>query len=160
MRAPPTVGRLAGPTDEDAVYAILRGLERDNGLGYAHDEGKVREAIRQGTEKKGAYVVVVDHPTEKGRVVASLGINWGEFWYSRDSYLSEVWLFVDPEHRKGTGYADALMEWSRWFGDALEEAAGRPLPFFTSVTSRKRFAAKQRWWRRRGKQVGAIFLLR
>lgn len=159
MRPAPKVGRLATPADEDATYRLLLGLERDNGIGYPHDEAKVRQAIRQGTERRGGYVVVIDDPDRPGEVVGSVGITWGEFWYG-GTYLAEQWLFVDPEHRRGTGYADALMDWAKWFRDALQEAAGRDIPCFTSVTSRKRFAAKQRWWRRRGEQVGAIFLLR
>lgn len=160
MRAPPKVGRIATSEDENAIYRLLLGLEADNGLGYEHHEDRVREAIRSGTEKRGGYVVVIEDPDVPGEMAASLCVQWGGFWYSRDSYLHELWLFVAPDHRRGTGYADALMEWARWFRDALEEAAGRQIPFFTSVTSRNRFKAKQRWWARRGEQVGAIYLLR
>lgn len=160
MRERPTVGRIAKPADEDAVYELLLGLEKDNGLGYPHHENKVREAIRQGTEGKGGYVIVIANPADPSKFVASLGIHWGQFWYSTDSYLAEVWLYVDPEYRKRTPFADILMDWAKWFSEALNEAAGREIPFILSVSSRNRLEAKRRWWRRRGEEIGAFFLLR
>lgn len=160
MTPRPAVGRIADPADEDAIYRCLLGLEFDNGLGFPHDEETVREAIRQGTDRKGGFVVVIDDPEDPGEVAATLGVHWGRFWYSRDHYLSETWLFVRPERRRGTGYAEALMAWAAWFRAQLEEAAGREVPFFTAVNSRKRLATKMRWWRRRGELIGGIYLLK
>ena len=160
MTERPTVGRIAGPADEDAIYHLLLGLEADNGLGFPHEESAVRESIRQGTERRGGFVFVIDAPDEPGKIIASLGVHFGKFWYSNASYLHETWLFVDPAYRRGTGYADVLMQWARWLHAAFKQAQGEDVPFFTSVTSRKRFEAKRRWWSRRGTQIGAIYLLR
>lgn len=152
--------RLAGPGDENALYDLLLGLERDNSIGYPHDEDRVRHHIRLGTERTGGIHGVIDWPEQPGRLAGSVGIIWNQFWYSREFYWHELWLFVRPECRKGTGYADDLMAWAQEIHRKFAVSVGKETPFFTSVTSRKRLDAKIRWWRRRGPMIGAIFLLR
>ena len=152
--------RLATPADEDAVYRLLCHLEADNGLGWPHDEDRVRESIRIGTEKRGGIVAVIDAPDRPGELAGSIGLHWAQPWYSNRHFFHEVWLFVDPEYRRGTGYADALMRYAQWLKDSFNAKAGEEVPFFTSVSSRKRLAAKMRWWGRRGEMIGAIYLLR
>lgn len=152
--------RLAGPADEDAVFRLLQLLDKDNGLGFPYHEDAVRDAIRVGTEQKGGFVAVIDAPDKPGEMAASVCLHWAQPWYSRDWFLHEVWLFVDPAYRKGTGYADALMDWVSWLKENFNARVDKPVPFFTSVSSRRRLEAKERWWRRRGEKIGVIFLLR
>ena len=156
----PAVVRIATPADEDAVYRLLLGLERDNGIGFRHDEDRVRGSIREGTERRGGIVAVIDAPDQPGEIAGSIGVHWGQFWYSHQHYLAETWLFVAPQYRRGTGYADALMQYASWIKATFNKEGAPELPFFTAVTTRKRLAAKRRWWCRRGEEVGAIFLLR
>lgn len=152
--------RLATAPDEDAIYRLLQKLDADNGLGLPYDEGRVRQSIRMGMEGREGYIGVIEHPEKKGEFVASVGLHLAQPWYSAVWTVHEVWLFVEPAYRKGTGYADALMEFSRLLKKAIERRAEAPVPFFTSVSSRKRLKAKMRWWARRGEMVGAIYLLR
>ena len=161
MTQPPKAVRLATPADDDAIYRLLLGLERDNGIGYPHDPETVRQRIARGTAHKSGMIGVIDAPDGSGELAGSVSLEWGEFWYNRHiPYMVEQWLFVHPDWRRGTGYGDQLMQWVRWIRERLEESAGREVPFFTSVTSRHRLKAKMRWWGRRGEQVGAIYLLR
>jgi hypothetical protein len=157
MRARPEVGRLAGPDDEDAVYRRLLGLADDNTLGFPHDEGVVRRHLQEAIGRR--MLFVIDNPEVPGELAAGVCLGWGDFWYG-GHYLAEQWLFVRPEFRKGTGFGDVLMNWTKWIGEALAEAAGQPMPVFSSVTSRKRLKAKGRWWARRGELVGLIYLLK
>jgi hypothetical protein len=150
--------RIAGEADEDALYDLLLGLERDNSLGFAHDEDEVRAHIRLGTQKNGGMHGVIDAPN--GVIAASVGLVMNKFWYSKQFYWHELWLFVRLEYRKGTGYSDDLMAWVQYIKALFALESGHEVPFFTSVTSRKRFEAKRRWWARRGEQIGAIFLIR
>lgn len=152
--------RLAGPADEDAVFRLLQRLDDDNGLGFPYHEDKVRQSIRVGTEQKGGFVAVIDAPDRPGELAASIGLHWAQPWYSNDFFMHEVWLFVDPDYRGGTGYADDLMRWAQWLKDSFNAKLGKEVPFFTSVSSRKRLDAKERWWRRRGQKIGVIFLLK
>lgn len=152
--------RLAGPADEDAIYRLLQGLDADNSIGFPYEEDAVRESIRVGTEGRGGFVAVIDAPDRPGEIVGSVCLHWAQPWYSRQWFMHEVWLFVDPAYRKGTGYADALMAWVQWLKESFNAKVDKPVPFFTSVSSRKRLAAKERWWQRRGERIGVIFLLK
>lgn len=152
--------RLATAADEDAIFRLLVKLDADNGLGFPYHEDRVRQSIRIGASGSGGYIGVIPDPKREGEIIGSVGLHLAQPWYSNDWFVHEVWLFVDPEHRKGTGYADALMEFSRLLKKAVERRGERPVPFFTSVSSRKRLAAKMRWWGRRGEMIGAIYLLR
>lgn len=160
---PPARVRVATEADEDALYELLKGLEEDNGLGWPHDEERVRHHIELGTRRRGGIHGVIDDPANKTdaiKLVGSVGVIFNQPWYAKDWFWHELWLFVLPQHRRGTGYADDLRQWMRWYQHAFEKANGARVPFFTSVTSRKRLDAKIRWWRRWGTQVGAIFELK
>lgn len=157
MRERPTVGRIATPADEDAIYVLLTRMEADNGLGFPHDEKVVRQHITDAIKRR--MVFVIDNPGVPGELAAGVCLMWGEFWYG-GPYLAETWLFVRPEFRKGSGFGDALIEWTRWIGGAVTEAAGKPIPTFSTITSRTRLKAKGRWLARRGELVGMIFLLK
>lgn len=152
--------RLAIPSDEDAVYRLLLKLHEDNSIGYAYEEEAVRTYIKNGTERRGGFVAVIDAPDRPGEISASVGLHFGQFWYSSKHYMAETWLFVDPDYRRGTGYADDLMNWVRWLKDAFNASSPDHLEFFTSVSSRKRLAQKAKWWARRGELIGHIFLIK
>lgn len=152
--------RHAEPKDEDGIYRLLLKLHADNSIGFPYDEDRVRESIRLGTERKGGIVAVIEDPDKPGEFAASIGIAPSQFWYSNQHYLHEVWLFVSPEYRKGTTYANDLMQYAKWVKERFSVGAPEPVPFFTSVSSRRRLKEKMRWWGRRGELIGAIYLLR
>jgi GNAT superfamily N-acetyltransferase len=77
----------------------------------------------------------------------------GQFYYTDDLHLEEVFTYVRPEYRKSDNMK-ALIEFDK-------EAANRiGVPFLTGVISTNRTAAKIRLYERRlGKQSGAYFLI-
>lgn len=152
--------RLGTPEDEDAIMRLLVKLDADNSIGFPYHEDKVRESIKIGTEARGGYIGVIDAPDQPGEMAGSVGLHWAQPWYSNDFFFHEVWLFVDPDYRKGTGYGDALMRFSQNLKDRMNQISDKPVPFFTSVSSRKNLQKKMRWWRRRGEHIGSIYLLR
>ncbi len=52
-----------------------------------------------------------------GNPIGTLGIVELTYWYSRGSYLQDVWLYVVPEHRGGS-VLRALMSRAKSFADA------------------------------------------
>lgn len=152
--------RLAGPADEDAIYRLLVKLDADNSIGFPYHEDAVRKSIRIGTERSAGMIGVIEAPDSPGEMAASVGLHWAQPWYSNDWFMHEVWLFVDPQYRKGTGYGDALMRWVQECKERGDAVMKRSTPFFTSVSSRKNLRTKMRWWGRRGELIGAIYLLR
>lgn len=150
--------RIARRADENALFALLVALSEDNPLGLPWDEDAVRAHIRLGTEGKGGLHGVIDG--RNGELAGSVGIILSSFWFSsRERFLSQLWCFVRPEYRRGTGYGDALRRWARERHAEFESALGRPIPFDFSVMSRRRLPDKIRWFGRGAIQIGAVFLV-
>lgn len=154
-----SIVRLAGPADESALFDLLMSLRDDNNsFGFDIDGDRVSEAIMAGTRGKGGFHGVIDAPDAPGKIAGSIGIIWDRQWFSREWGLAQIWLYVRPEYRKGTRYADALVEWAKTIRDQLEQRAGQRVRMANVVISQERLEAKLRFWRRNsGEMIGAIF---
>jgi hypothetical protein len=147
--------RIAQPDDQEALYQFLLELHKDNPLGFAYSEQKVRAVVEAACcHKAGVAGVIGKDPIE-----ASVGIFFQEFWYSDEPYLAELWLFVRPDRRQ-LGYADELTAFCQSFRERMVSSIdGRTPLLLTSVTSLTRLRAKMRWWRRWATPVGGIFAI-
>lgn len=149
--------RIAGKEDKQALYDCLMELWKDNWLGYSMSPRKVWDAVHNCCDHKGAIAGIIE---EEGKIVATVGIFFSQDWYSDQSYLRELWLFVCPEVRKGKSYANDLVAFSLWYRSAIKsEETGELIPLVTGVNSRKRLAEKMRWWSRWSRLVGAVYLV-
>lgn len=153
------VVRIAGPKDEDALFDLLMDLRRDNNsFGFQVDDDRVREHIRLGTQSIGGAHGVIDAPDQFGVLAGSIGMIFDRWWFSNEWGLAQIWLFVRPEYRKGTGYADALVEWAKEIRSALARRTGHRIRLANSVISEERLEIKLRFWRRHsGQLIGGIF---
>lgn len=138
---------FAQPEDEDDIFELLILLHSENGI-FTVDEPKVREFIRQGTEKRGGIIGTI---RGEERVEASVGLVLDQWWYSTDWCLSERWCFVHPDYRK-TKHAQRLIEFAKWSADRLE------VPLQMGIMSTSRTEAKERLYRRQLKHIGGYFM--
>ncbi len=161
MTSPPANVRLARPSDEAALYALLMALAAENNtFNDDIDEGRIKEHILRGTRCDGGLHGIIDG-TGPGELAASIGILWDRWWYSKRWMLSQIWLFVRPEYRR-LGYDRDLTAWAEWARREIEAGADHPVSLVNTVISEQRLDAKLRLWRRHSKSemVGGIFLLR
>lgn len=139
--------RPAIPDDEDSIYKMLLLLHEENGV-FSVSEPKVREFIRQATERRGGLIGIIQG---EGGVEASVGLELQQWWYTDDWCLGEKWNFVLPDFRKST-HATKLIDWAKWSSDKLG------VPLSMGIISTKQTAAKVRLYERRMTNVGAMFM--
>lgn len=149
----------AGPDEERALFDLLMAYRDENTYhGFDVSEDRVMEAIQAGTRMKGGVHGVIVSPDKPGELAASIGIVWDRWWFSATWGLAQIWLYVRPEYRKGTHYADALVGWSKAIRSDLEDRAGHKVRMANAVMSSERLDAKLRFWRKHsGEMIGATF---
>jgi hypothetical protein len=152
--------RIANLSDEADIYNLLtgeQGLYQENAL-FEMSAPKVRRAINMGLVRyKGVLgtpngpkgiIGVIEHD---GKVVASVGMEFVQFWYSEDWLLSELWNFVHPDFRKTT-YAQDLINFAKWCSDGLS------IPLHMGIISKSRVKAKVRLYKRTIPYAGGYFI--
>lgn len=153
----PASVRIATSLDEKALYVLLRNLEIANAMGFARSEAKAWAHINGVCRGQGGIAGVIDGPD--GSLIGSIGITAAQPWYSEDYFLSEVWCFVDPEHRKGTRHGAALFDFAKWHQQDMSIKLGHNIPLEISFLSYRRVAAKERLWRKAGRWIGSTFMI-
>lgn len=143
---PPEV-RLATLADAQEVFDTLMVNYQENGLASLSKD-KVAMYVKQGVMRDNASIGII---RGEKRIEATIGLVIGEWWYSQDKHVEEVWNFVHPDHRRST-HAKHLIEFAKWVSDSLE------LPLLMGVLTTKRLAAKERLYERQLPKVGALFL--
>ena len=152
----PELVRLATPDDISNLYFhLLIDLESDNSLRIPVSEQAVLETVRACCTGQLAIAGVMESRTDG--IVASIGIRAVEPWFSKQTVLSQIWLFVSPHARAGRRYYDELFRFAEWHRQDMSARLGYDLVLENTVLSLKRLPAKTRLWRRYGEQIGAVF---
>lgn len=148
--------RLAQPSDEDALVAMLHLMHGENGFSPL-SEKKVRAIIKRGTtpplphEIKPIIGIIDD---ENGNIVGSVCLTAGVWWYSDDTnwHLEDLWLFVHPDHRSLKENLSApLIQFAKWAAD------GVGLPLLLGILTNSRVEAKTRLYSKQIPWKGALF---
>lgn len=84
---------------------------------HAEIEGLIRDCL----------VLVASKDRE---LVGSIGLRQTDYWYNDDAMITDVWLYVMPEHR---GFGTAL----KLLTEAKTAARLTGLPFYPAMTPRK-----------------------
>lgn len=141
--------RLVNSADVPELLELSLLIHGESGL-MPYSADKVENLIRRAVAQDRLIMGVIG--PNKG-IEAITCLTFGQFYYTDDSHLEEVFTFVRPEFRKSDNMK-ALIEFAK-------EAANRiGVPFLTGVISTERTAAKIRLYERRlGKQAGAYFMI-
>lgn len=146
--------RPASFHDAKPILGLLKDMHAENLLAEPDfppfDSVMVRAKIAEVLNAGTAFVVEMG-----GTVVASTGLEYRQWWFSRRTFLGDVWLYVDPVAR-GTRALDLLC-------DAAEQAAEKEnLGLATGVLTAKDPERKNALFRRRAQRrtVGAMFVTR
>ena len=142
--------RLAELDDLPNLMAITKTACEEDGQ-HSYDPEKVLNMLRRYFDKAGGLVAVIG---EKGKPLKGyLIMIIDEVWYSKETQLLELSLFVHPDHRKST-YARQLMEFSKQASNGLK------MDLTIGVMSTSRTEAKVRLYQRQFPQVGCYFVYR
>lgn len=146
MTERPVNVQIAQPEHEDRLYQLLLHLYDENAM-FVKCPIKIRDTLRQATERKGGMIGFIE---DGKKMVATIGVFMGSFWYSDDWYLDEYWNFVHPEHRHSS-YANDLIAFAKWFSEQMG------FPLHMGIHSTERTEAKVRLYRRKLTPIGAVF---
>lgn len=153
----PETVRIAQPDDVAGLYWHLLGdLEADNSLHIPVSERAVFQTVSELCNGGGGIAGIIDGPHGP---VASIGIRAIKPWFSDQWLLSQVWLFVTPQARKGTRFGDDLFRFADWHRREMSQTLGYDLVLDNTILSFNRLEAKERFWSRYGKRVGAVFFI-
>jgi hypothetical protein len=149
--------RVATRADEEGLFRLLwEDLYADNKMTalLPPDEDRVRKHVEACCRGTAGIAGVIDG-TEG--IIGSIGLVWCYSWYSARGFIGETWLFVKPEHRKGTHHYRDLRRFALWHRQDLSDRTGIHIPLEISVYSFKRLAAKTRLWGQGARHAGSIF---
>ena len=86
--------RPAQVKDKDNLAALLRLMHKEVGLSSLNEDkmfNRIDITIQSGV----AFLAEYD-----GKIIGSMGVFIGDFWYSDDPVLMDSWLFVRKDFRK------------------------------------------------------------
>lgn len=156
MTSPSTV-RLATPADYQEIWRLLLQSHKENGaftLAPPKVEWLVQRALYPDmiplgdTGSRGVIGVIGPVGSLEGLVFLTIGT----YWYSSESHLEELMVFVDPEHRRSC-HAQAFIHWMQ------DQVEATKLPLVSGIVSNIRTEAKCRLYRRLLPKWGEFFLV-
>jgi len=150
LTRPEPVVRYAMPEDYPQIIAMSEALHEENGhqsIDYPTAEAAIMDAIN-----RNRAVIGIIGPV--GDIQGIVFLRFASFWYSSDVFLEELFLYVPPQYRKGTGHARALLTFARGAAKRLG------LPLLIGVLSNERTKAKLNLYERHlGAPVGGYFFV-
>jgi hypothetical protein len=145
--------RIATPEDVSRIEDLLREMHTEIGVGRL-DEDKARGAILPLIQSRQCIVA-----TRGDEIVGSVGLTLTSFWYSKDTFLTDMWFFVHPDHRndkneKGEngGHATKLIAAAKKVADL------RKVPLVLQVGSSKGAVPKFKFFAKHMTPFGGAFV--
>lgn len=140
--------RKANPSDEPELMDMCRKLHLENGV-FSFSERKVRAVLQSAWNGQGGIIGVIG---QLGKIEGSICLTIGDYFYTDDFNLSELWNFVLPEYRKSTNAKELIR-----FAVRCSDEIG--IPLIIGVLSNERTAAKVGLYKRLlGDPAGGFFL--
>jgi hypothetical protein len=148
--------RLATPDDEPELVELVRrmhadpewGLRDARGLPFPFCADKARVAIQRATQRDRSWIGIVGGP---GSVEGSVCLARQDLALSDGQMLTEVWNWVQPEHRAGRTN-DVLVSFSLALADMLG------LSLVLATMTRERVAKARAYEKKIGKPTASLFL--
>src|ERR1700677_1958454 len=106
--------KIADIKHEEEVLVLCRRLCDENGMFPMH-EGKVREMLRRAFEREGGILGIIGDQAIEGMIYLLVSSQW----YTEESFLDELFLYVAPEYRKSRNAVE-LMKFAKWCTDQSE----------------------------------------
>ena len=148
MTDKPVNVRIATPNDEQELFKLLtEKLYYENGA-FSVSPQKVVESIQHATRGQGGIIGIIDGD---GEIAGSIGMRLGNFWYSDDWHIEELWNFVGEDYRRSE-YAKNLIQFGKWAAETMK------LVLNIDIISTHRTEAKVSLYSRQLTPVGCFFM--
>jgi len=141
--------RKATPDLRGEILEICRQNHGENGQ-FALSMPKVESMVDRAFNRGGAVIGVVGQNRIEGAILMSIG----QFWYTDEYCLEEIFCYVHPEFRRSTHAKDMIS-----FGKRCSNELG--IPLVIGVVSNERTKPKLELYRRQlGDPCGGYFIHR
>lgn len=111
-----TIREPASPDDLVALHKLLLVMGQEVARAPVNP-AKVMQQLVQAVSQPDAYTILM--AIDDGDLVGALCLSKTEFWYSDDEFLSDLFLFVLPQHRGGEAMP-ALIAAAEQIGSAAD----------------------------------------
>lgn len=140
--------RLAVAADVPDILTLGREIHAENACMPLSEDRIQAAAWRAVNQQRCMMGVIGPHDRIEGAIYLTVG----QFWYTDELHLEELFAFVRPEYRRSENMK-ALLAFAKTCSERLN------VPLLIGVIATTRTAAKIRLYERRlGKQSGAYFL--
>lgn len=129
--------RIIQHDEVEDVMRLCRELWKENGI-FKINEDKVRSTLNRAFNRQGGILAGVG---EKNKLEGLLFILLSSFWYTNDTHLEELFLYVSPAHRKSRN-AIELLKFAKWCSDETN------FPLFIGILSDHSTARKEALYKR------------
>lgn len=162
---------IAGQADEEAIYAHVLSLHKENGM-WPLSGSKVWQVIKSATRQDGPVKNIIGLiKGAGGSLQGSICLEVGETYYSNWLHFFELWNYVDPLYRtaidtKRRSHVQRLIDFAKWCADTMSlniaQDGGQPeFPLIIGILTQDHLEGKIRLYQRRGlQQIGATFMYR
>jgi hypothetical protein len=145
---PVPVVRYATPRDYEQIIQLATELHEENGH-QAIDFEIACPVIMNAINRKQSVIGLIG---PVGAIEGIVFLRFASMWHTRELFLEEIFVYVVPQFRQGTGNARALIEFMKRMSDELS------LPLMTGVMSSHRTKAKLKLYEKHlGEPVGGYF---
>jgi len=134
--------RLIWRDEEENVMELCKQLHLENGI-FKMNDTKVRTMLSRAFDKQGGILAGVG---EKGKLEGLLFLVLSSFWYTEDNHWEELFLYVDPAHRKSRNAVE-LIKFAKW---CVEESG---FPLFIGILSNHATERKEVFYERQLQQI-------
>lgn len=157
MEKPENVN-IATQSDIERIYFPLMRSYEDNDLGLTVSPAEVMKTVTAMCNGDGGIAGVIDG---NNGVAASIAIRAVQPWFTKQTMLTEVWLFIAPAYRKHNRFFTDLLDFAEWHRRDMSERLGYDMVLENAVMHRERLPAASRLYQGYyGPPIGAVFWAR
>lgn len=103
---------------------LCRKLHAENGI-FTMNDDKVLSMLNRAFDRQGGILAGIG---KKGNLEGLMYLLLSSFWYSTEPHLEELFLYVDPEHRKSRNAVE-LLKFAKWCAEEMN------MPLFIGIMS-------------------------
>ena len=148
--------RLAGRADEPEIEALLMTQVKEMGNAFGEPSlPDIQDILRVATREEGKGIIGVIE--EGSEIVATIGLYFTKWAWTRNMRIGDQFLFVHPDHRKSR-HASKLITFAKWTSDQLSDRMGYRVYLVLGITTTHDTDRKGRMMQKNANYFGGAFI--